>query len=135
MRKLHSRFLTLIAIAASLMWADCGASKDALVSITVNPSSGTATHGSANDTVTFKATGNYTAYDTDNRQPSRGLVCAVKVPDSSKPLGGMTWTTSDSTNTSVDANGVATCLAATPSPATITASASGACGSTGPRRR
>jgi hypothetical protein len=123
----RSGFLMVVVIAA-LVSTRCGSSKQALVSITVNPPSGTATHGSANDAVTFKATGNYTAYDTDNRLPNQGLVCAVKVPDSSQPLAAVTWSTSDSINTSVDANGVATCLGPTATSATITAQASGVCG-------
>ena len=128
MKTWHSSFLAVAAIAPSLMWTGCGSSKEALVSVTVSPTSASATHGSASDTVTFKATGHYSAYDTDNRQPSRGLVCAVKVPDSSNPVAGVTWSTSDSTNTTIDASGVARCVGATSTPATITAVASGACG-------
>lgn len=126
--KWRSGFIVTVVMAALTASIGCGSSKNALVSITVSPSSGVATRGSANDAVTFKATGNYTAYDTDNRLPNQGLVCAVKVPDSSQPLATVTWSTSDSINTSVDTNGVATCLGQTVTPATITALASGVCG-------
>jgi hypothetical protein len=118
----------LAALIATSAWLGCGSSREALVSVAVSPLRGIATHGSENDTVTFKATGNYAAYDTDNRLPNQGLVCAVKVPDSSQPLTAVTWSTSDSINTSVDANGVASCLGTTSAPVTITATASGVCG-------
>jgi len=128
MRKLRSVVIGF-AVLAMFAWVGCGASSsEALVSVTVSPSAGTATHGAAKDTVTFKATGNYAAYDIGYYGPNATAVCEIKVSDMSQTLTQVTWSTSDSTNTSIDANGVATCLGTTTSPATITALASGICG-------
>jgi hypothetical protein len=117
------------AVIATLILTGCGlSSKEALVSVTVSPSAASATHSSATDTITFKATGNYAAYDVGYYGPNATAVCDIKISDMSQTLTQVTWSTSDPINTSIDAHGVATCLGATTSPATITALASGICG-------
>jgi hypothetical protein len=80
------------------------------------------------DSVMFKATGNYAAYDVGYYGPNAKAACTARISDSSQTLTQVTWSTSDSINTSIDANGIATCLGTTTSPATITALASGICG-------
>ena len=127
---LKFRAMAIIPVViATLLLTGCGLSSDeALVSVTVSPSAATATHGAAQDTVTFKATGNYAAYDVGYYGPNATAVCEIKSSDMSQTLTEVTWSTSDSINTSIDANGIATCLGTTTSPATITALASGICG-------
>jgi hypothetical protein len=119
----------VFVVFSTLLLAGCGGlSNEALVSVTLSPSAGTATHGAATDAVTFKATGDYAAYDVGYYGPNAKAVCTAKISDASQTLTQVTWSTSDSINTSIDANGVATCLGTTTSPATITALASGICG-------
>ena len=114
---------------AMFAWSGCGvSSNEALVSVTVSPSAAIATHGVAKDTVTFKATGNYAAYDVGYYGPNATAVCEIKSSDMSQTLTQVPGSASDSTNISIDANGVATCLGTTTSSATITALASGICG-------
>jgi len=118
---------TLLAVLATLLWASCG-SKEALVSITISPVAGTATHDSANNTVTFRATGNFGTYDNSYMNSRATAVCLLHASDKSRTLTSVTWSTSDSVNTSIDTSGVATCLGTTVEPATVSAVASGVCG-------
>lgn len=118
----------LFEALAALLLVGCGSSNQALVSVTVSPATGSATHGSANNTVHFVAGGNYATYDSGYYGPNATAVCLIHIPDSSRPLTQVTWSTSDSANTSIDANGLATCVGTTAEPATITAFASGVCG-------
>ena len=127
MRRAYSA-MTLIAALSSFVSAGCGSSRQALVSVTVSPASAIAAHGSANDTVRFTAMGNYATYNRGYQGPNATAVCLIRIPDSSRPLSEVTWSTSDSVNTSVDASGLATCLGTTAEPATITALAAGVCG-------
>jgi hypothetical protein len=121
-------FVTLLAVLATLLWVSCGSSKEALVSMTVSPVAATATHGSANNTVTFQATGNFGTYDNSYMNSRATGVCLLHAFDKSRTLTSVTWATSDSVSTSIDANGLATCLSTTAEPATISAVASGVCG-------
>ena len=118
---------TLLAALATLLWASCG-SKEALVSITVSPVAGAATHGSPNNTVSFRATGNFGTYDNSYMNSQATAVCLLHASDKTRTLTSVTWSTSDSVNTSIDESGVATCLDSTVEPATISAVASGVCG-------
>lgn len=120
--------VTLLAVLAALLGAGCGSSKQALVSVSVSPSTGTATHGSTNNTVRFAAAGNYATYDRGYYGPNASAVCLIRIPDSSRPLTQVTWSTSDPANTSVDASGLATCINATAETATITAFTTEVCG-------
>jgi hypothetical protein len=119
--------VTLLAVAGCIC-SGCGSSRQALVSVSVSPTAATATPGSANDTVRFVATGNYATYDRGYYGPNATAVCLIHTSDSSRPLTQVTWSTSDSANTSIDSTGSATCLQITAEPATITAFASGVCG-------
>ena len=114
----------LTALAANAALTGCGSHHEALVSLTISPPAGIATYGSASDAVQFTATGNFNSTDAVG-----GSVCLIpSPPDKTRVLNNANWTTSDSVNTSVDANGLATCLGTTAVPATITAVASGICG-------
>ncbi len=118
------RATRMAALATTMALAGCGGHHEALVSLTISPAAGTATHGSASNTVQFTATGNFESTDAVG-----GSVCLIPgPPDKTRVLDNANWTTSDSANTSVDANGLATCLGTTAAPATITALASGICG-------
>lgn len=118
-----------VAVAVfTLALAGCGSSRQALVNVTVSPSSATAVHGLANDTVQFTASGGYSTYDSGAFGPNANVVCKVAVPDSSRPLTAVNWTTSDAVNTSINSAGLATCIGATNTPATISAVGSGVCG-------
>ena len=122
----HKIFVIVLAGTWALVGCGSGSGHEALVSVSVTPSAGNATHGSANNTVQFSATGNFEkpvgAFGNERQ------LCSTMLIDSSRPLSQVGWETSDTANTSIDANGVATCLAATAAPATITALASGTCG-------
>lgn len=119
---------TLLVVLATLLWVSCGSSKEALVSMTVSPVLGTATHGFANDTVTFQATGNFGTYDNSYVNTRATVVCLLHASDKSRTLTSVTWSTSDSQNTSIDRSGLATCVGTTVEPVTISAVASGVCG-------
>ncbi len=110
-----------------ITWAGCGSNHEALVSVTVMPAAGTATHGFPNETVQFTANGNFGSYGT-YRDSTATAICILKAADTTRSLTQVTWTTSDSTNTRIDVHGVATCIGTTALPATITASAWGVCG-------
>ncbi len=119
---------TLIAaVVATVALAGCGAQHEALVSVNISPATATATHGSANDTVRFTANGNFGTFGSYANSTATAT-CLVHSSDKTRTLTQVNWTTSDSVNTSVDANGVATCLGTTAGPATITSLASGICG-------
>ena len=105
----------------------CGSQREALVSISIGPASGTATHGSVNDTVQFTANGNFGTFGSYDNSTATAT-CLLHTSDKIRPLTEVNWTTSDSVNTSIDANGVGTCLGTTTAPATVTALASGICG-------
>jgi hypothetical protein len=106
----------------------CGSSKEALVSVSVLPPAATATHGTSNDVVLFTVNGNYSSYDNGYMGTNAAGACAAKVVENTKQITNVAWSTSDTVNTSVDSNGIATCLGVTTTPATITALASGICG-------
>jgi len=98
----------------------CGSDHEFLAAVQVSPAGGTATVASSNDTVQFTAIGWYA--------PMGGCGyggCGLGTPDKHQTLTNASWTTSDSVNTSVNSNGLATCRSSTSSPATITATASG----------
>ena len=126
--KLLSAIALCVTLVGLLASAGCGSSKHALVSITVSPATANATNGSTHNTAQFAVTGNYATYANGFFGPNATAVCDVRIPDTSKPLAQVTWTTSDSTNTSIDASGLATCTGMTMVAATITATASGICG-------
>jgi hypothetical protein len=114
------------AVAAVFALAGCGDSlHEALTSVTVTPSTVSATHGSANNTIQFMASGGFATFGTYHDSTATAA-CRLHTVDTTRPLTQVTWTTSDSTNTSVNANGLATCTGSTT--ATITALASGICG-------
>lgn len=125
------RFSLLWVVAIAIVFAECGGggSREALVSISVSPVNGSATHSSPSNTVQFKATGNFavlgTAFGGDERA---GGACLLKRIDKTRPMAQVTWSTSDSVSTSIDSSGVATCIGITSTPATVTAFASGLCG-------
>jgi hypothetical protein len=106
MQSRSARFSSVALILISLLgWCGCGTSKDCKVSLLVSPAVATADHAAPfpGNTVQFipvrKASGD----------------CAIPAI---QPIG--TWTTSDAVNTSIDRDtGLATCIAATPSPVTI----------------
>lgn len=118
-------FVLLTGLAAAAVLSGCGADREVLVTMTISPPSGTATHNSTSDTVQFTATGNF-----NNADVIGGAACVIPIaPDKIQVLNNATWTTSDPANTSVDTNGQAKCLGATNLPANITAVASsGLCG-------
>ena len=107
--------------------AGCGSQREALLSISISPASGMATHGSPQDTVQFTANGNFGTFGSYDNSTATAT-CLLHTSDKTRPLNEVNWTTSDSVNTAVDSNGVGTCLGTTAAPATITASASGICG-------
>jgi hypothetical protein len=72
--------------------------------------------------------GNYSSYDNGYMGTNAAGACAAKVVENTKQITNVTWSTSDRVNTSIDSNGVATCLGVTATPVTITALASGICG-------
>ncbi len=117
----------LTALAANVALTGCGSQREALVSINISPATGTATHGSANDTVQFTANGNFGTFGSYENSTATAT-CLLHTSDKTRTLTEVNWTTSDSVNSSVDANGMATCLGTTAAPATITALASGICG-------
>ena len=107
-----------IAGAASGM-SGCGEAPEYLAAVQISPSAGTAVPGSADNTVQFSATGWYAQVDC-------GMYgCFPEKPDKHQTLTTAAWSTSDPANTNVDSSGLATCVAPTPSPATIAASAPG----------
>jgi len=116
---------TRLLILASVVWAvlgisGCGEGHEYLAAVQVSPAGGTATAGSAANTVQFTAIGWYAPI------LSCGIGgCTLADPDKHQSLTSASWKTSDSTNTSVDSKGVATCLSLTLSPATITATGQG----------
>jgi hypothetical protein len=59
MKILYATKITALVAAALFALAGCGSQHEALVSATVSPPAGTATHSSANDTVQFVAPGNF----------------------------------------------------------------------------
>lgn len=115
------------ALTATCLLPGCGAQREALVSISISPASGTATHGSAQDMVQFVATGNFGAFGSYENSTATAT-CLLRTADKIRTLTEVNWTTSDSVNTSIDTKGVAACLGTTKIPATITALASGICG-------
>ena len=66
----------LLAVVATPLWVGCG-SKEALVSMAVSPVAGTATPGSVNNTVTFRATGNFGTYDNSYMNSRATGVCLL----------------------------------------------------------
>jgi len=95
-----------VALCCVVLGAGCGGSTQNSCTITANviPASGSADHALA-------APGNQVQFAT---QSSVAGNCPL-APDTKG-----TWATSDTTNTSIDQQGLASCLSATPSPATIT---------------
>lgn len=115
-----------VAVTA-LAFAGCGSRREALVAITISPASATAAHGFPNRTVQFAADGDFGTYGT-YQDSTATAICISKTADASHSLDQVTWATSDPTNTSIDAHGLATCLGMTAAPATISAKAMGICG-------
>jgi hypothetical protein len=103
------------AIAALLLsMAGCGmgASLSDLVTIDdVIPHTGVATHGTTTNTVQFTATGTFAPGDCN--------YCGT----TSQTVDGAQWTTTDTENTTITKKGLATCVGASVTPATVTASA------------
>ena len=118
-------FVLLTGLAATAVLSGCGSHDEVLVSMTISPPSGTATHNSTSDTVQFTATGNF-----NNADVIGGAACVIpSAPDRIQVLNNATWSTSDPAHTSIDTNGQAKCLGVTNLPANITAVASsGLCG-------
>jgi hypothetical protein len=124
----HFRAVAVAVVGSAIsILAGCGSQREALVSINISPATGTATHGSAKDTVQFTANGNFGTFGSYENSTATGT-CLLHASDKTRTLTEVNWTTSDSVNSSVDANGVATCLGTTAAPATVTAEASGICG-------
>jgi len=124
----HLRAIAVAVVVSAIgILAGCGSQHEALVSINISPATGTATHGSANDTVQFTANGNFGTFGSYQNSTATAT-CLLHASDKTRTLTEVTWTTSDSVNSSVDAHGAATCLGTTAAPATITALASGICG-------
>lgn|SRR5581483_5216170 len=117
--RLISALLLLLLSAALLL--SCGGNANTSqncgpIALTVSPANGMADH-------TAIAPGNQVQYSGMEQYPP-GCVVPAAVP-SLVPV--LTWTTSDTVNTSITnapgaAPGVATCINATPQPATITGS-------------
>lgn len=110
----------LVTVALALHLSACGSSTDdnTIVSLTISPATATASHSAAApaNTQFFAA---FAGYQGGNHPASS--------------LGsGVTWATSDTVNTSITGTGTATvtCLAATPSAVTITATVAIKTGST-----
>ena len=118
---LMSRLIALLlAVVVMFGMSDCGSEKEFLAAVQVTPAGGTATAGPTKNTVQFAAIGWYA--------PIAGCGyggCGLADPDKSQNLTSATWKTSDTFNTSVDANGLASCLSPTSTPATITATGQG----------
>ena len=113
-----ARSLILLgALGAAFGLAGCGGEgHEFLAAVQVSPAGGTATAGSAANTVQFTAIGWYAPII------SCGIAgCGLADPDMHQPLTSASWKTSDTVNTTVDSKGLATCLFPTSSPATITA--------------
>lgn len=108
--------LISILAATVFLWA-CGVSSDDLTAIILSPHNGTAIHGSGTDTVQFQAVGVYQVIGQYSISFTRNLTDAH-------------WTTSDGANTTIDAQGLATCTGHTPVPAIVTASHKGTNGDT-----
>ena len=106
-------------IFALIVLVACG-SGESLVSISVTPGNAVVSSVSPENSVQFTAMGNYEPSYCGNGQYAPP--CTV---DHMQVLKNATWSTSDSTNTSVDSKGLATCLSPTPTPAKILASAQG----------
>ena len=105
----------LLLFAAGVLLS-CGGSSNSSqnctpTSLTISPANGSADH-------TLMSPGNQVQYSGMEQYPPG---CAVPAP-----LPVLTWTTSDTTNTSIGNGtsnpGLATCINATPAPATITGS-------------
>lgn len=122
-----SRLGAVAVLVSAISLAGCGSQREALVSISISPASGTATRGSANDKVQFTANGNFGTFGS-YKNSTATATCLLRTSDNTRPLTEANWTTSDIVNSGIDTSGVATCIGTTPSPATITAEASGICG-------
>ena len=98
----------------------CGSDHEFLAAVQVSPAGGTATSGSANNTVQFTAIGWYA--------PIGGCGfggCGLASPDKHQTLANASWATSDPLRSSVNSKGLAKCISFTVSPITITATATG----------
>ena len=113
-------FALLMLAASILLMPGCGLDKEYLVAVQIAPSAGTATAGTASDTVQFKATGWYAVVNCGQYGS-----CYTGQADKHQLLTNASWTTSDSVNTKIDATGLATCISPTSLPATITATGQG----------
>jgi len=98
--------IAMLLATSCLLSIGCGGSqRDCTVTNLVSPASATADH-------TSPSPGNVVQFIPIRKAPSGCAIATVM------PLG--TWTTSDALNTLIDVNtGKATCIGATPSPATI----------------
>ena len=115
------RLLALVVLAATTLGiSGCGLDQEYLVAVQVVPSSGTAIAGSAGNTVAFRAIAWYAPMDC-----SSSYSCNPTKANKSQQLTNGTWSTSDSAKTSINANGLATCLLPTSVPVTITATGQG----------
>jgi hypothetical protein len=107
---MRTPFLWIPTLAAALFLSACGIGNgDDLTDVIVSPHDGAAVHGSGTDAVQFKAIGVYQAMGQYSVSYTKDLNTA-------------NWTTSDGANTTVDAQGLATCIGHTPTPAIVTAS-------------
>lgn len=109
---MRQRPVLIPCLAAAAVLCGCGVDSGELADIIVSPHDGAAIHGSGTETVQFKAIG---VYQTPG----------VSSTSFTQDLNNARWTTSDSANTTVDAQGLATCAGHTPVPAIITASRKG----------
>lgn len=103
---------TAVAVSTAVLaiTAGCGLDKSQLIGIAnVTPPMAVAKYGTPQNTVQFTAMGRYAV-------PGANCCDVLQV------VKGAQWTTSDAVNTSIDKNGLATCLGLTVTPATITAS-------------
>jgi len=94
----------LVAMLFLALAAGCGNSVVCVIVATVEPASATADHSAP-------PPGNQVQFSTVQKT-NGDCVCALVITQAS-------WTTSDPVNTSISDAGLATCLNATPSPATI----------------
>jgi hypothetical protein len=111
------RLVLISCLAVTAVLCGCGTSNDDLTGIIVSPHDGAAVHGSGADTVQFKAVGVYQTQGMYQINFTQGLNDAR-------------WTTSDSANSTIDVQGLATCTGHTPAPAIVTACHRGTAGDT-----
>lgn len=104
---MRHRLALIPGLAAAAVLCGCGVDSGELTDIIVSPHDGAAIHGSGTDTP-FKVLGVYQTPGMSSTSFTQNLKHAR-------------WTTSDGANTTIDAQGLATCSGHTPVPAIITA--------------